>query len=400
VSPRHFLLCATALFLAACGEKNSFAPPAPTEVGYQLPIVRDETIYSEYPGRIEANQVVSVRARVKGILTVGDDFHPGKRIAKDTPLFSIEKVFYEAARDSALAAQARAAADLKIAVTTLERRVSAGQAVAEIEVKTAEADVAAAEAMVATAAAELKAAMTNLGYCDISAPISGRISELTVDEYNLVGDKEATVLCTIVDDSSMRVYFEVDERRSLEFLRRRKGYEDEDRIQPTGTLTLADGARYEDHEAKIEFADNRLDTASGTLMVRANVPNPDGKLADGLFVRIRIPRPEVVQDAILIPATAIQQDLGGHFALTIGEGNKVVRKNIALGDRVNESVQNGPDIELRIVESGLTGEDKIIVLGLQRVRENVVVAPREVPREPGVGSPTAPEAPTAPNKED
>ena len=234
--------------------------------------------------------------------------------------------------------------------------------------------------MVATAAAELKAAMTNLGYCDISAPISGRISELTVDEYNLVGDKEATVLCTIVDDSSMRVYFEVDERRSLEFLRRRKGYED--------------------HEAKIEFADNRLDTASGTLMVRANVPNPDGKLADGLFVRIRIPRPEVVQDAILIPATAIQQDLGGHFALTIGEGNKVVRKNIALGDRVNESVQNGPDIELRIVESGLTGEDKIIVLGLQRVRENVVVAPREVPREPGVGSPTAPEAPTAPNKED
>ena len=271
---------------------------------------------------------------------------------------------------------------------------------AEIEVKTAEADVAAAEAMVATAAAELKAAMTNLGYCDISAPISGRISELLVDQYNLVGDKEATVLCTIVDDSSMRVYFEVDERRSLEFLRRRKGYEDEETPPPTGTLTLADGTRYEDHEAQIELADNRLDTASGTLMVRANVPNPNGKLADGLFVRIRIPRPEVIKDAILIPATAIQQDLGGHFVLTIGEGNKVVRKNIALGDRVDEPVQNGPDLELRIVEKGLAGDDKIIVLGLQRVRENVVVAQREVPREPGVGPPTAPETPTAPNKED
>jgi len=369
----RLLLLSTLLFVAACKEKNAFAPPPPTPVGYQQPIVRDQQTYSSYPGRIEANQVVEIRARVKGILEkVGDDFDPGKKIEKDTLLFTIEKVFYLAALDAANADLAQANAGLDIAKITLDRRNQAKEAIAEIQLRAAEADVKAAEALVAMASASVMAAETDLSYCTISAPISGRISEFFVDEHNLVGNNEATLLCTIVDDSKMRVYFEADERRSLEFLRRRKGYEDANRTPPKATLSLADGTEY-GPEAQIELADNRLDKDTGTLLVRATVPNLNGKLADGLFVRVKVPHPKVNEGAILIPETAIQEDIGGKFVLTVGEDNKVVRKNIKLTpDRIEG---------LRIVDSGLTGTEKIIVSGLQRVREGMPVAPSEVPLE-------------------
>ena len=348
-----------------------------------MPIVRDQQVYTSYPGRIEAVQVVDIRARVKGILeTVGEGFHPGKRVEEGTPLFSIEKVFYEAALDGAKADLAQAEAALKIAQITLDRRNQAKEAIAEIQIRAAEADVAAAEALVSMAKASIKKAEANFGYCEINAPISGRISELFVDAHNLVGNNEATLLGTIVDDSTMRVYFEVDERRSLEFLRRRKGYEDINRTPPKATLSLADGTSY-DQEAQLELADNRLDADTGTLLVRATVPNPEGKLADGLFVRVKVPRPEINEGAILVPSTAIQQDLGGYFVLTVGEDNKVLRKNIILADRIER---------LRIVESGLTGIEKIIVSGLQRVREGMPVAPSEVPRE-SKEPPAEPETP-------
>jgi RND family efflux transporter MFP subunit len=216
------------------------------------------------------------------------------------------------------------------------------------------------------------AADANFKYCEISAPITGRISELIVDPHNLVGDNEATLLCTIIDESQMRVYFEADERRSLEFLRRRKGYEDANQTPPKATLSLADGTVYE-QEAQIELADNRLDKDTGTLLIRATVPNPNRKLADGLFVRVKVPRPQINEGAILISETAIQEDIGGKFVLTVGDDNKVVRKNIELTpDRIEG---------LRIVDSGLTGTEKIIVSGIQRVREGMPVAPSEVPLE-------------------
>ena len=371
----RLLLLPVILFLAACDEKNSFAPPPPMPVGVQKPIVRSEQTYSEYSGRIEALQVVEVRARVKGILeTVTDGFTPGRNVKAGTVLFNIESAPYIAVHDAAKAALDKARANQSIAETTLKARQNAGQGVSQIQVESAKIDVQAAIANVAAAQADLDAAKLNVNYCTLEAPISGRISELFVDKFNLVGSGESTLLCTIVKDDSMHVYFEADERRSLEFLRRRKGYEDTNRKPPEATLTLADGTHYE-HPAQLELADNRLDEQTGTLMVRAVVPNPEGKLADGLFVRVKVPNPNPDPEAteaperILVPSVAIQQDLAGFYVLVVGDGNKVVRKSVELAQRTGK---------LRIVSSGLTGGEQLIVQGLQRIREGSTVEPTEV----------------------
>lgn len=362
---RTSLALPTVLLLAACGGKNEFVAPPAMPVGIEKPVVRAEQIYSEYTGRIEAVATVQVRARVKGLLEkTSDEFTPGSTVEKGTLLFEIEKAPYIAQRDAAKAALGKAEANLSLAETTLKARENAGAGVSKIQVEEARINVAAAKATVDATKADLATAELNLSYCEIKAPITGRISEVQVSESNLVGSGEATLLCTIVDDSSMYVYFEADERRALEFLRRRKGYEDTNRVPPTAKLTLADGEPYE-QEAQLELADNRLDAETGTLMVRAIVPNPDGKLADGLFTRIKVPKPDDNGERVLVPSVAIQRDMKGFFVLVVGKDSAVARVSVTPGQR------NGP---LRIVD-GLKGDEQVITKGFQRVREGAPVKP-------------------------
>lgn len=216
--------------------------------------------------------------------------------------------------------------------------------------------------------------------------MDGRISEAQVDIGNLVGNNEATLLTTIVKDDEMFVYFEANERQALEFLNRRKETKGE-AIEPKFRLILANGSEYE-HLATPQFADNRLDTETGTLLVRSLVPNPDYKLADGLFVRVGVPTE--IKQAIMVPASSLQQDLAGYFLMTVGAGNKVVRKNVKLGPRVTVDGH-----QMRVVASGIEGTDKIIVIGLQRAREGAVVTPTEAsptpaptPKEPSTKEPS------------
>jgi RND family efflux transporter MFP subunit len=364
-------LCALSL-LAACGEKNEFASPPPTPVGVQTPIIRDQMTYFEFPGHLEALQTVHLRARVRGILqTVSEDFKPGHRIKEGTVVFEIDDAPYRAALDSAIAHHAKAVADRDIAKITLKRRKDAKQAMAQIQIDAAEADVEAAVALVLSAKAAVDDAKETHSWCKIAAPISGRISELQVDQFNLVGNNEATLLSTIVQDDTLRVYFDINERMALKFLRTRKSVDGKQRKPLEVTLTLADGTPY-DHPAVIDYADNQIDADTGTVRVRAIVPNPEEKLADGLFVKVKVPNRPISKNSILIPAIAIQQDLGGHFVLTVTAENKVERKNIERGDRVDR---------LQIIKSGLTGKEKIIIQGLQRVREGASVEPSVIPPE-------------------
>ncbi|NWK55510.1 efflux RND transporter periplasmic adaptor subunit [Verrucomicrobiaceae bacterium N1E253] len=372
---RHALLLslslsATSPLFLSCGEKNTFAPPPPTPVGVQTPIVRDQMTYFEFPGHLEALQTVELRARVKGILnTVSPDFKPGHRIKEGTVVFGIDDIPYQAALKAAEGNLAKAKADLDIAEITLQRRQTAAEAISKIQIDAAKADVDAANALVKSAEASVIDAKETLSWCKITAPISGRISELEVDQFNLVGNNEATLLSTIVQDDTLRVYFDINERMALLYLKDRKAMQANQPGSTQVTLTLANGTPYE-HPATIDYADNKLDADTGTIRIRAIVPNPEEKLADGLFVKVKVPSPASSKDSVLIPAIAIQQDLGGHFALIVDKDNKVVRKNLTLGDSVNR---------LRIIKEGLTGKEKVIVQGLQRVREGIVVDPSPMP---------------------
>jgi multidrug efflux system membrane fusion protein len=365
LSSLSLTLCA-ALLSISCGKKNEFAPPPPPQVEVQKPIVRNQQTYSEYTGRIEGMQRVEIHARVQGILKeVSPEFVPGKIIKEGTLLFKIDDIPYQAAVRNAKAELAKAESSLSIAKVTLERRKRAGQGVSQLDVEIAAADVQAAEAAVQSAQAALTTAEEDLSYCEIHAPLTGRISELDVDQFNLVGPGADSLLCTMVQDDKMRVYFEANERRALKYLRRRQQIEAAHEQPPAVTLTLADGEPY-GHPAQVDIADNRIDSDTGTLRVRAIAPNPEGVLADGLFVKVKVPRQPTPTEAILVPTVSIQKDLAGDFIMVVDAKNMVVRKNVKVGDSVGR---------LKIIEEGLKGDEKVIVKGLQRAREGAQVTP-------------------------
>lgn len=357
------------LLSLSCDKKNEFAPPPPMPVDVQKPIVRTQQTFSEYSGSIEGMQVVEIRARVEGILQeVSEAFTPGKVVEKGTLLFKIDDLPYRAAVRNAKADLAKAESSLSIANVTLERRKRAGAGVSQLDVEIAAADVQAAKAAVQSAKAALTTAEEDLSFCEIHAPITGRISELAVDQYNLVSPGSNALLCTIVEDNQMRIYFEANERRALKYLRKRQDLEANHIAPPEVSITLADGEPYE-HPAQIDIADNRVDSETGTLRVRAVVPNPDGTLADGLFVKVRVPRELTPKEAILVPTVAIQKDLAGDYVFKVDTDNKVVRVNVSTGDSVDR---------LKIITEGLKGDEHIIVKGLQRVREGAPVKPNMI----------------------
>jgi membrane fusion protein (multidrug efflux system) len=389
-SHRWFTLCAVPLLVLSCSKKNEFAPPPPTPVGVQSPIIRDQATYFEFPGHLVAMKTVQLRARVKGtLLTISPDFKAGRKVKKGTALFKIDDIQYRSALNNAEALLAKAKADLNIAQITLKRRTTAAEAISQIQIDIAKADVESAKAIVQSAEARVIEAKDTLSWCTIKAPFTGRISELEVDQFNLVGSNGETELCTMVSDDKLRVYFDINERAALKFLKNRKS-ETEEHTNPTlVTLTLANGEVYP-IPAAIDYADVRVNSATGTARIRAIVPNPKGELVAGLFVQVKIPNPDPGKNSILIPNIAIQRDLGGDFVLVVTQENKVQRINIKLGDRVDRD---------RIVKEGLTGKEKIITQGFQRVREGMTVTPQPVQKtQPPADQPAQSTPPAKPEK--
>ncbi|MFV1996096.1 MAG: efflux RND transporter periplasmic adaptor subunit, partial [Verrucomicrobiales bacterium] len=372
--------------LASCGPSNEFVAPPPPEVTVSEPEVRDVITYLEFPGRTEGVASVDIRARVAGFLKERL-FRPGEYVEKGDALFIIEQEPFQAAVASAQAALDAARADAVIAETELGRKKKAAEsnAIAKVEVERAVADLDAARAAVKGAEAVLHDAEISLSYTDIRAPIAGRVSLDLVDLGNLVGAGEATLLTTVVNDDPLYAYFEVNERQILPFLGSRPTAE-HDQIKRSGNilplkLRLSDGTVYEG-DGEIDFVDNRVDAATGTVRVRAVFPNSGNQLAAGLFVRVMLP--EKVPMAVMVPRHAIQRDLAGDFVLVADAENIVRHRNVTPGAVVDD---------LRIVTEGLEAGERVIVEGLQRAREGLAVKPltaqQEGEQEGGASSPPA-----------
>ncbi len=368
---RAAVLAACAL-LAGCAENQYEAPPPP-DVTVAFPVERSVTTYGEFTGRTVSVESVDIRARVQGILQQMS-FRPGTNVEKGDLLFVIEPALYEARVQQAEAdlagAEARArAAGEQLAITEEIFARKAGSK-ADLVQKTQARDEA--RAAVARARADLAAAQLDLSYTHIYAPIAGRIDRNYVDVGNLVGAGEATSLATIVREKPIYVYFSVSERELL----------DHPELLDTGApaggepmrvyLGLDDEKGFP-REGTLDYTSNRVDPSTGTIELRAVFPNKDGRIVPGLFIRVRVPF--FRGPALLVPDEAMQADQNGRYLLTVG-ANDVVEQR---------SVETGPvDGQLRVIRSGITKNDRVVIHGLQRARPGAAVNPtlQEIPPGP------------------
>ena len=361
------------LLLVGCTPKNEFQAPPPPAVTVQNPEQKTVTIFLSFPGRLEAHNEVDIRARVKGFLKT-IDFKDGQRVKAGDLLFTIEPAEYIAAVNSAKAEVAQAQAALKLADATLQRNKKAfkSNAVSEVDVLTAEAHKDSAAAAVQSANAALDNAELDLSYTKIHAPIDGRLGRRSLSAGNLVGSGESTLLTTLVQEAPIDAFFTLDERALIPFLDQNKNADTGVNMPPV-KLELADGTMHE-AEGQIDYKDPEVDPETGTLRARAIFQNKDLLLVPGLYGKILIPRK--IENALLVPDLAIQQDMAGTFVLTVSAEQIVESIYITKGPLVGTQrvVKKDPTKDRH-----LTVQDRIIVNGLQRARPGIPVTATDTP---------------------
>lgn len=354
--------------LASVGCSKS-GPPAAEQpvprVTVAAVIEQEVTDSDDYTGQTEASEVVEVRARVFGYLKT-IEFKDGDFVEEGQTLFTIEPDEYQAIYDQSVARIGLATTNFDLATSKLARneKLRPSGAISQEEYEESVAAAKSAEAAVTSAKADANRTALDLKYTTIKAPTSGRIDRALVAAGNLLtgGMTSGTLLTTIVREQPMYVYFDVDERSLLGYMRRRT---EKDATTP-GSLRdleipcyvqLADEKDFP-HEGKLDFASAQVNASTGTARLRGVFENKDRSLVSGLFVRIRIPVSKPYQ-ALLVPERALATDQNIRFVYVVDEKGEAVRRNVELG------AQRG---ELRIVKSGISSGEKVIVKGLQRVR--------------------------------
>jgi RND family efflux transporter MFP subunit len=330
-----------------------------------LPQQRDTVINADFTGSLEAIESVKIQARVEGYLQ-SILFDASAEVEAGQPLFVIDPAPFQAALEAAEADLALRQANRDQARWDLERteELAERQASNPKEVLDARTKVAMTEADVKAAQAKVDTARLDLGYTDIRSPIDGRVSRNYVDVGNLVGAGERTLLTTVVKMDELYCYFNVPERLVLERMAARDVERRRDPDRPF-FIGLAHETGFP-HEGRLDYIDNTVDTATGTITVRGIVPNDDELLFPGAFVRVRVPG-GVRKDAVLVDERAIGTDLGGKYVLVVVEDNIVKHRRVTLGQ-----LEEG----MRVIEEGLGPDERYIVTGLQRARPGLPVTPK------------------------
>jgi multidrug efflux system membrane fusion protein len=321
------------------------------------------TDWQDYSGRLEAIERVEIRPQVSGVLTAVH-FKDGSLVRKGDSLFTIDPRPYaaEVARAEAQLAGAEARAAYTASDLARGERLLADNAIARRDFDEKQNAAREAAANLQATKAALRVAQLNLDYTRITAPIAGRVSRAEVTVGNLVAPGSGQALTTLVSADRIYAAFDVDEQSYLKVVSGANG-----KSLPI-RLGLADEEGYS-REGRLSSVDNRLDSSSGTIRLRAVVDNPDGRLVPGLYARIRLGGAGQ-RDAVLVDEKAIGTDQSKRFVLVVGEGNQTAYREVQLG-----SMHDG----LRIVDGGLKAGERIVVNGLQRVRPGAAVTPNPVP---------------------
>jgi len=359
------------LALTGCRHAADTTPP-PAKVTVAHPVERQLTDWDEYTARLEAIDSVEVRARVSGYLE-SVHFREGSVVKKGDLLFLIDPRPYEAQLRRAEGDLELAKSRLNLAQKNLARVafLIKSNAMSKEEAETRAAVVRQAEAGVAASQAAVDAAKLDVEFTRVTAPVSGRVSRKLVTEGNLINGgvgTQGTLLTTIVSLDPLYVYFEANERDYLKYVRLAKSGElpsSRDYKNPV-QVGLADEKGFP-HQGYMDFVDNQIDRGTGTIQGRAIIPNSDGLLAPGLFVRLRLIGSGHYK-ALLVPDDAVQSDQAEKFVWVVDGDNKVHYRKITCG-----SLHDG----LRVVREGLTPEDRVIVKGIQRARPDAIVEAHE-----------------------
>jgi len=372
-----------AVVLALAGCHQAAPPPAappPTEVGVVTVQPKKVGIVNELPGRLNAYRVAEVRARVAGIL-LKRLFIEGSEVKAGQVLAQIDPAPYQAALDSAQAAQAKAEANLRQVEAQAGRykELAPIHAVSQQDYDNAVASVDGGKADIATAKANVATAQINLGYATMTAPISGRVGRALVTEGALVGQGDATEITTVTQLDP--IYFDFTESSgALLALRRQVESGQVKSVAPGAvqvTIVLEDGTVYQP-SGKLLFSDVTVDQSTGMVTLRAEIPNPDKVLLPGMFARGRLEQ-AVEQNALTVPIRGIQHGAdGGATVMIVDAQNKVAVRSVQLG-----SMQGNE----WVVRSGLQAGDRVIVEGLQKIGPGAPVKP--VPFESAAAAPGA-----------
>jgi multidrug efflux system membrane fusion protein len=356
------------LALSGCSQTAAQnAPPPPPEVTVANVIARDVTEWDEFTGRLQAVDTVEVRPRVSGYVAAVR-FEEGAIVRRGDLLFQIDPRPFQAEVDRLRAELARAHATVQRADSELKRaeRLSAENAIAGEERDRRASFAQESTAQTAAVEAALRAAELNLEFTQVTSPIDGRVGRAIVTEGNLVsgGSGEATLLTTVVSLDPVYAYFDADEQI---FLKYSGATGPRSRRHPT-ELPIRMALANEDgfpRAGRLDFLDNQLDGATGTIRGRAVFRNTDGLLTPGLFVRLRIAGTGSYP-GLLIQDRAVGTDLNKKFVYVVGSKHEIEYRTVTLGPIVDG---------LRIVRSGLTAGEPVVINGLQRVRPGVPVTP-------------------------
>ncbi|MBN3723685.1 efflux RND transporter periplasmic adaptor subunit [Burkholderia sp. Ac-20379] len=350
------------LLVEHAGRKTQAAGPSEQRVTVAQPLQRDVREWDAYTGRFEASRTVEVRPRVSGQVSEVN-FRDGEIVKAGQRLFTIDPRPFEAALAEARAALAGARSDLALARANAARaaRLTGDDAISRSDVDALEAKVDATLAAVGQGEAAVRRRALDLAFTQVRAPIAGMASYRRVDAGNQVAAGSAGTLLTTINVVDP-IYFSFDSSESL-FIKMK-------RIGTAGGAPLSVDIRLQDETSYpwhgvVDFTDNALDDRSGTIRIRATVSNPHLFLTPGMFGDLRLPMAGT-QRVVLVPDTAISSDLTRKIVFVVGTGDVVAAHAVELGARVDG---------LRVIRSGLTPADRVVVSGVQLVKPGQKVQP-------------------------
>ena len=353
------------LAFVSCGKKSSQDTNTPDEYVVETVATSSSEQSTSYPATIKGKQDIEIRPKVSGFITklCVDE---GSTVKQGQPLFMIDRVQYEAQVKSAKASVEVAKASLNTMKLTVEnkRELHKRQIISDFDLQTALDNLASAEAQLAQAKANLTNALEQLSYCTVVSPSNGVVGEIPYRVGSLVSSASATPLTTVSNIAEMYVYFSMTEKQLLEMTRNSGNVKAAISQLPSVKLKLTDGTIYA-YDGKVETVSGVIDQNTGSVSMRATFPNPKHELRSGGTGSILIP--QTYNAAIVIPQKATYEIQDKKFVYVVGKDNRVTQREI--------EVASENDGKNYIVTSGLESGERIVVEGVNTLKNDMVIKP-------------------------